>query len=282
MGLADIILNMPETASKKQAEKEILEYVAAKAHNAARRKKGVSANDVHFELCSYNKGEFVFGLAEYAASGVAKKIFKELPTKVCKRRKAVAEKIAKLDIGFLVFQLATGIEAMEQITAFGTNDDNVPGYHSYRGLALLLSGGKKVYNPKKKGTEMTQSAEYIKHFVEEKGMHLLTVSHTDYVKDFNLKYLRKSSGKKLREDVKIGVGYHTGNRPFLRALSKKLSKSEKLQYEFFRKWAGVKRVRDIDADSLTALAAVMTGQTISVGQTRKYLMNLARKYKMPE
>jgi len=282
MGLADIILNISDKASKKEAEKEVLEYVADKAHTAARRKKDISANDVHFELCSYNKGKFVFGLAEYAASGTAKRIFKELPTRSSFERTAVAKKIKKLDLGLLIFRLATGIEAQEQITAFSAESDNVPGYQSYKSLAYLLCGGKTAYNPKKKGTENTQAAEYIKQFVKRKGMPLLTVNHRDYAKGFNLKYVRKSSGKELRKNVTIGAGYHIGNRPFLKELSKKLSKNEKMQYEFFRKWAGIKRVSDIDAGSLTGLAAVMTGHTMSVSKTRKYLPRLARKYKMPE
>ena len=113
-------------------------------------------------------------------------------------------------------------------------------------------------------------------------MPLLTVHHQDYLDGFNLKYIRQASKEELRNKVVIGPGYTIKNRPFLKELSKKFSKKPRLQYEFFRKWAGIKRVIDIEAGSLTGLAAVLTGRTKTVSQTRKYFRNLARKYGMPE
>jgi len=275
MGLADIILNISEKASKKYAEKEVLGYVMAEAS-----KKLKKPEDVLFELDQYKRGKFMYGLADYAASGLAQKVFEELPTKACLGRNEVAKKIEKLGIGLLLFQLATGIEAREQIAAFST--DNIPGYHSYRGLAFLVCGGEIAFDPKKKGTEMTQASECIKRFVEEKGMPLLTIGHRDYARRFSLKYVKEAPEKELREKVTIGHGYTIKNRPFLRALSKKLSKSRKLQYEFFRKWAGIKAVSQISPGSLTGLAAVMTGHTMTVRETGRYLRNLAREYRMPE
>jgi len=226
MTLADLINEIPDTAAHSEAVSAVLEYVADSVPKSRKDYKAIVS-----ELSSAGKG-LISCLESYAASGVPKKIRKKLGVRAG-NQKRLSRKIRKLGIEMLVFQLATGIEALEQVTFSG--DGTVPGYNSLRNLAFTLSG-----KPKRTAT---QAGDYFRQLAEESRLPLLTRKHRIYVEKLTPEYARKTPAKALRKEIRTGKGHSIEpNTPtysaLLHAVVRKARGSTALKRELAKKLEG--------------------------------------------
>jgi len=221
MGLVDIIESSSDSATKKEVSDAVMEYAADKTPQGIRK--------------------------ELAQRG--------------KPRRMLSRKIKIFSLEFLLFQLATGIGAAEQIR-FNSNG-KTPGYNSLRNLAYTLSG-----KPKKTAT---QAGKYFRRLAEENHMPLLTKEHRRYIARFDAGYVRRTDSKKLRKEIPLGRGVSINPRsniysPFLHEISRKLRRDRELKREFYRK------MKD---SSPISLAHILTGKRMNDYKSREYLRKLA-------
>tara|TARA_Y100000294_G_scaffold139434_1_gene132943 strand:- start:434 stop:1177 length:744 start_codon:yes stop_codon:yes gene_type:complete len=187
--------------------------------------------------------------------------------------------VDRLKLQYPIFQAATGITALEQITLRGEGD--IKGYQSLAGLAAFLSG---------KTCTKAQAREYFRELAKENKMPILTKVHQNYVDEFSIKYIMKTGTNKLKDEIPIGKNTIFENDPryshFLHELSKKISQNREMQYEFFKKWTGITALEQITPkgegdikgyESLTGLAAFLSGEKKKQAQAGEYFRSFFPK-----
>lgn len=218
MTLADLIESMQDSTAHRKAASIVLDYVIEKVSPSCKH-----YDSVVFELKAGPK--FRKGLENYAASDIHGVIRKEL-AKRGPNQKRISRKIRNLGIGLLIFQLATGIEAIEQIR-FG-NTGKIPGYNSLRNIAYTLSG-----RPKRTATH---AGRYLVLLAEENSMPNLTKTNNEYIRNLTPDYVRDAGAARLRREIRTGKGFSAvpgtpTYSPLLDAVLRKAKKNRKLRHE---------------------------------------------------
>lgn len=220
----------------------------------------------------------------YAKSRSNTAILEELKVVKGKSRKTLSDNIQRYNLEFLLFKLATGITAQEQITQNGTN--KTLGCNSLIVLAHILYG-----EPLKKD----EIGVYFRLLSKQNNLPLLTEEHQQYIDKFDLEHVLSTPLKQLKQEITIGMGHSPipdtpSYSPFLYEFSKKISGDKRLQYELFKKWTGITAQEQITqsgykkipgAMSLRGITSLLTGENMRQQDVKKILMIIAKQNNMP-
>lgn len=230
--------------------------------------------------------EVAAAVREYAIGKSADEIRSELSFKISRFKQTLSKKIHSYGIEFLLFQLATGITAQEQITT--KRKEGVLGYPSLSGLTSCLTG--ITY-------KQVKIKKYLIELSQKNGLPLLTQEHQEYIDNFTINYIKdaKTTREKLHREIAINQAFSfnpekTQYSLFLDELSRKISQDAELQFELFKKWTGITSQEQITTKSWGNVLGLETTTGLATFFTRKrkttkgkgdFFRKLAKEHNMP-
>ncbi|MFC1691271.1 hypothetical protein ACFL0W_03755 [Nanoarchaeota archaeon] len=201
-------------------------------------------------------------------------------------KQELSRKIGKLGLELLVFKIASGIEAQEQIRQ--ERRDGLPGYQQLVGIASALAGRKLT---------RTETGNYLKQLAKENNLPVLTEENQRYVDNFSVEYVMAASQEQILEEIAFPRGVSLLNPKavnfshFLNELSKKISQDERVQFELLKKYTGLEAKEQlskndgevtINYSKLAGLFSLLSGkQAKSDTQVYDYLKNITNKFDLP-
>ena len=195
-----------------------------------------------------------------------------------------SRRLRQLRAQFELLQAATGIRALEEITAEGTN--GTPGYGHLLGLANFIFG---------KHLTIGKIGEEFRKMARERGLPELTPEHQQYIDAFSVEYVASLTREQLQEEVHLpgGLTLTPGTKryhPFLAALSRKIQQDQKLQLAVLKTHLGYEVVEDITPDgirgkpgykSLRGICTFIFGSSMPDTERGKKLRELAQSQGLP-